>query len=135
MAVDPDGPVHRGHLLVVTCSWSQRRRPGSRARGAAALRDRAAYWRSILPDDSDPDFLIWTHLFGARKSVGGRYLRRLLRRVADDKTAGVIIADPDWHWLYHPYDGGADVIASTPAQRDALRERHADWLSTDPTGL
>ncbi|TQS31246.1 hypothetical protein FLW16_00640 [Microbispora sp. KK1-11] len=42
---------------------------------------------------------------------------------------------PDLRWLYHPYDGGADVIAPTRTERDALKERHRDWLSAHPLGL
>jgi hypothetical protein len=123
------------HLLVVVSSWSKRPRPRLRTRWAKAVLARAKYWRSILEDDSDPDFLIWTHLFVARVSISDRRLRRLLRRVADNKEAGVTLADADLRWLYHPYDGGADVIARTPEQRNELRVRHAAWLSTHPQGL
>jgi hypothetical protein len=122
-------------LLAVTCSWSDRPRPRRLSIWSSAVRRRAKYWQSILEDDSDPTFLIWTHLGITRMSTGGRRLNRLLRRVADDKTAGVIVADPDLRWLYHPYDGGADVIAATSSQRDALRDRHATWLSPHPHGL
>ncbi|MGW2966627.1 DUF3885 domain-containing protein [Streptomyces mirabilis] len=34
-----------------------------------------------------------------------------------------------------PYDGGADVILATPAERDRLRGRHTDRLSRHPAGL
>lgn len=59
----------------------------------------------------------------------------LLRQVADDETGGVIIAPPDLRWLYHPYDGGADVIAPSTAERDALAKRFANFLSEQPLGL
>jgi hypothetical protein len=62
-------------------------------------------------------------------------MSRLLRLVADDRTAGVIITGPDLNWLYLPYDGGADVIAPTDVIRDDLWRRHQDWLSTHPTGM
>ena len=48
--------------------------------------------------------------------------------MADDEIAYAIIAPLDLRWLYHPYDGGADVIASTVRDRDVLKDRHADWL-------
>ncbi|MEU6409518.1 hypothetical protein [Microbispora sp. NPDC046933] len=41
----------------------------------------------------------------------------------------------DARWLYHPYDGGADVIGPTRAARDALKGRHRDWLSAHSLGL
>jgi hypothetical protein len=59
----------------------------------------------------------------------------LLRGAADDEIGYVIIAPSDLRWLYHPYDGGADVIAPTVHDRDVLKKRHADWLSAHPAGL
>ncbi|MEV0456724.1 hypothetical protein AB0H89_16345 [Catellatospora methionotrophica] len=59
----------------------------------------------------------------------------LLRAVADDELANVMLAPPDLRWLYHPYDGGADVILPTGGQRDELKHRHRDWLSDHPAGL
>jgi hypothetical protein len=51
-------------------------------------------------------------------------------------TEGVIIiTTADINWLYHPYDGGADVIAATVVQRDRLRREHREWLSAQPAGL
>lgn len=57
------------------------------------------------------------------------------RSVADDEASGVIIADAELRWLYHPYDGGADVIAATTRQRDQLMAEFSDWLSRLPGGL
>lgn len=45
------------------------------------------------------------------------------------------MADNQLRWLYHPDDGGADVIAPTPEGRDALRLKYRDWLSKHPKGL
>lgn len=59
----------------------------------------------------------------------------LLQGVTDDELGCVIIAPRDLRWLYHPHDGGADVIAPTTRERDALKIRHRDWLSAHPAGL
>ena len=53
----------------------------------------------------------------------------MLALVADDRTAGMIVASPSLAWLYHPYDGGGDVIAPSEAARDQLAAEHEDWLS------
>jgi hypothetical protein len=45
------------------------------------------------------------------------------------------VADPALDWLYHPYDGGMDVIAPSTTERDALRDRHRGWLSARLDGL
>jgi hypothetical protein len=61
----------------------------------------------------------------ARRGGGSRWpsLRpaHLLRYVANDHTQDVILAGQDLSWLYHPYDGGADVITASAQQRDILR--------------
>jgi hypothetical protein len=46
----------------------------------------------------------------------------------------VVVAD-DCRWALHPYDGGMDVIAESPAARDRLRAMYSWWLSARPDGL
>lgn len=58
----------------------------------------------------------------------------LLRDVAVER-ANVVIGGEDLSWVYAPYDGGADVILPTRAQRDALARRHRRWTSTRRDGL
>lgn len=55
----------------------------------------------------------------------------VLHAAADDEIAGVIIAVPDLDWLYHLYDGGADVLLPTEAERDQPRDRRRNWLSAE----
>lgn len=81
----------------------------------------AEHWRSVLTDDSLPDEPQWTHLFVQSMRLDDERLSRLLRLVADDGTAGVIVADRDWRWLYHPYDGGADVGSLADGRAVLLR--------------
>jgi hypothetical protein len=59
----------------------------------------------------------------------------LLRDIADDKVAGVLITDTRMQRIHHPYDGGPDVFLATSEERDRMRDRHADWLSRHPSGL
>jgi hypothetical protein len=130
-----DGADHSRELVVVTASWSGGRRPAPRAAELAGALPAAAYWTSVLTGDSIPAEETWTHLWASAARLHGEELPRLLRLVADDVTGGVIITTAEMGWLYHPYDGGADVIAASPAHRDQLRRAHADWLSAHPAGL
>ncbi|MCX4404439.1 MULTISPECIES: hypothetical protein [unclassified Streptomyces] len=59
----------------------------------------------------------------------------LLRDIADDKVAGVLITDTRMQRIHYPYDGGADVFLATFEERDWMRDRHVDWLSSHPSGL
>lgn len=94
----------------------------------------AVPWLTIEPDDNSP-YEIAARLYASMTRFDRQTLDPLLRGVADDELSGVIIAPLDLRWLYHPYDGGADVIAPTAHDRDILKNRHTDWLSTHPAGL
>ena len=122
------------HLLVVTCSWSGTSEPAPRDDALEAAFPSTRYWHSILRE-ADDDWEYWVHLFVGRVDWKPGALDALLTLVADDRTADVIVAPDDFEWLYHPYDGGADVIAPDPTTRDALRDRHSEWLSPYPHGL
>jgi hypothetical protein len=122
-------------LLVVSVSWSTEQPRAARDAEVAAETPGARLWTSILTDDSDPGFPIWTHLWVSVSRLSDPHLQALLRLVADDVTRGVILTSQAMHWLYSPYDGGADVIATSSGQRDRLRSRYAEWLSALPPGL
>lgn len=96
----------------------------------------AEHWQSLLVnDDPDPEFRTYCHLFAARRPWRPGCLDELLRDVADDKVAGVLITDTRMRRIHHPYDGGADVFLATPGERDRMRDRHTAWLSSHPLGL
>lgn len=118
-------------VQVFTCAWSSE--PSPTPREVALERVAPApstLWASI---EQEPGH--WTHLYAGTLPWRTGVLDDLLRLVADDHTAGVIIASTDLSWLYHPYDGGADVIASSIEDRDRLTAAHREWLSSHPNGL
>jgi len=92
----------------------------------------AVAWMSAA-DPADPDLAYRLHVSRANFMPGG--LDDLLRYVADDRTSDLVVADEALRWLFHPYDGGMDVIAASPGRRDRLAERFGSWLSDRPDGL
>ena len=64
-----------------------------------------------------------------------RRLDQLLRSIILGRRSTLTIADESMAWLYRPYDGGADVVLPTTADRDRLARHHAAWLSPHPKGL
>ncbi|GHH42954.1 DUF3885 domain-containing protein [Lentzea cavernae] len=119
---------------VVTSDWSRTPAPPERPHEQTVWHPGAHHWTSVL-EDPDPDFQIYTHVYVSRIPWERGCIDTLLRAVANDATSGVLIIDADLQRAYHPYDGGADVILTTSAERDELCSRHADWLSTHPSGL
>ncbi|GAB3088766.1 hypothetical protein GCM10027186_57700 [Micromonospora schwarzwaldensis] len=96
----------------------------------------AWHWQTLLEDPEEgPEYRTYTQLYAETIPWRPGAIDVLLRAVADGELANVILAPADLGWLYHPYDGGADVIRPTREQRDALRAQYPDWLSQQSSGL
>jgi hypothetical protein len=123
-------------VLVVTAGYSDAAEPGRPCRSpeTVAVHPDVTYWTSACMDE-EPGFESWIHLYVSEIPWTVGRLDTLLRHVADEVIANVLVADTELRWLYHPYDGGMDVLLSSAAERDALRDRHSDWLSAHPDGL
>ncbi len=120
---------------AVTVAWSDSPERAERSPRLLSAFPSGTYWQSVPYDLSEPDYPVWVHLYVGETGLDAEDLRALLLCVADDGTRDVIICPPGAEWLYHPYDGGGDVIAPDPATRDLLRDLHADWLPSNPQGL
>jgi hypothetical protein len=92
----------------------------------------AVKWMHAV-DPDDPEYAYDLHVSQRRFEPGS--LDELLRYVADDRAPGVVITDTALRWLYHPYDGGTDVVLPSTTERDRLRARLAEWLPTRADGL
>jgi hypothetical protein len=121
-------------VLLLTTAWSTSREPARMWDELARVLPDARYWTSILRDEDEGEEF-WNHVYVCVSSRRSTELEALLQLVADDVTRDVIITSRDLRWLYHPYDGGADVIARTATERDEIRSRHSGWLPTNPQGL
>ncbi|GAA3492459.1 DUF3885 domain-containing protein [Streptomyces cremeus] len=125
-----------GDVLVVTMDWSST--PDGPAGRPSPRRELhpggVRWWTESDLDDPDPEFHTHTRLYADRRGWERGCVDALLRAVADEALVEVFLTDPDLRRIHHPYDGGADVVLTTSAERDALRSRHSAWLSTHPSG-
>ncbi|GIH71975.1 DUF3885 domain-containing protein [Sphaerimonospora thailandensis] len=90
-------------------------------------------WTTVR--DGDPGECRFVHLYVSERPWQPGMIDPLLRAVADDECADVLITDTGLRRLYHPYDGGADCILETTEERDRLKAAHHDWLSRRPDGF
>jgi hypothetical protein len=88
-------------------------------------------WRAWVRRD---DGYLHRDYFWVSESMSLSDLRPALLAVAEERGS-IVIADEAMDWLYYPYDGGADVIARSPEEADALAVRHSEWLSQRDDGL
>jgi len=59
----------------------------------------------------------------------------VLADVANDLLKPFAIVSETTGRVYAPYDGGADLILATEAERDEYRAKYSAWLSPHPSGL
>ena len=127
-------------LVLVTVAYSSTEQPTDRDEALQTIDPGAQHWRvvSTLEDDEpqdepgDGDF--W-HLFASERVWRVGVFDDLLRLVAKDQVANVMLISTDRRFVYHPYDGGADVLLPTQADRDALKAAYSGWLSEHPRGM
>lgn len=91
-------------------------------------------WKSYLDADIQDDEVANVSYFWIAPTLDAPALETLLAEVAQNR-ADIVITNRDMSWLYRPYDGGADVILPTVADRDHLRIKYGAWLSAHPLGL
>ncbi len=122
-------------VYVVTTGRSEVSEHTDRSAERRAFHPEGTLWTTVDDTyDPDPAFHLRWYFYADRRPWQRGCLDRLLRAVADDVLSGTFVTDAGLTRMYHPYDGGADVILPTPQERDLMRERHAGWLSAHPRG-
>ena len=122
-------------ILVIVPEYSESNLP---RKPESALEDLFPYtvpWRSLEEHEEDDRLVFYTHLHVAKIVFTGSELNHLFRMVADDKVGNILLVSLGENLIFHPYDGGADVVLSTDAERDQLKEKYSEWLSLHPDGF
>jgi hypothetical protein len=93
--------------------------------------------QSILTSEIDepPEFNCYSHIWLYEHQWQVHSLDPILKEVADDVINNVLLVDPKQHLIYHPYDGGADLILSNLDLRDHLKSQYHEWLSSRSDGM
>ncbi|HEX7181334.1 MAG TPA: hypothetical protein VF756_05785 [Thermoanaerobaculia bacterium] len=124
-------------VILLSTSYSESPEPVDLQPELQALDPGAVLWRTVAMHDVEDDFAapFYWHVFASGREWRPGVFDPLVRLVADDVVANVMIVSPDCRWLLHPYDGGMDVIAESPEARDRLKASYSEWLSARPDGL
>jgi hypothetical protein len=94
----------------------------------------STYWCSIAQHEEEDDDKFYWHLHSAKVTPNSIELNDLFRLVANDEVRDIIIVGIASKTVFHPYDGGADVILSSTEQRNELKNKFSMWLSAHPDG-
>lgn len=118
-------------VLVVVPEYSESSVPTKPDSQLARLFPTLEFWCSFKPYEDE----VYWHLHVAEVTFTGREFDRLFRFVADDDVRNIMIISPAKRMVFHPYDGGADVVLATTEQRDRLKKKYDEWLSDHPDGF
>jgi hypothetical protein len=118
---------------LLTTGWSDTSEPVRPEPELSELDPLALPWRTIAMHqgpDNFPEPSYWHVYESSHRWLPGTF-DAIVRLIAIDALANVMIVAPDCRWLLHPYDGGMDVIAESSAARDRLKDRFPDWLGPE----
>ncbi|OUS24530.1 hypothetical protein A9Q99_24345 [Gammaproteobacteria bacterium 45_16_T64] len=118
-------------LLVILPEYKESKIPGKLESELEKVFPVYEYWRTL---DQFEECGVYWHLHVARVSSGSGKLNKLFRLVANDEVANILIVVLAGNSVYHPYDGGADIILPSIKIRDELKLKIVQWLSKHPEG-
>ena len=123
-----------GKALIVLPEYSYESSPEGLEPALTALFTDSEYWSTLmLHEEGDEDEFYW-HLHVSEVNCPSDSLNSLFRMVANDELGNVLIVSSENDFVFHPYDGGCDVILPSSAERDVVKENFQDWLSKHPEG-
>lgn len=124
-------------LILIATEYSEKKEHDKLEKELDELMTDNIYWNSCLmeePEDDDDD-VSFCHQYIQEVRWEPSVFDDVLRLVANDEVANIMIFSSSTGWLYHPYDGGADVILKDSDARNSIKDRYAKWLSVRPDGL
>jgi hypothetical protein len=124
-------------VALLTTGYSDTPEPIRTYAALVKLDPQALPWRTVAMHEVDEDFgnpSYW-HIFVSQQTWKPGNFDALVRLIADDVLANVMMVALDCRWLVHPYDGGMDVILESRTARDKLSATYPQWLSARADGM
>ena len=93
--------------------------------------DNLNYWQTIpmnVPDDDNSSKGFYWHLYFEKITWFPGSVDSLFRLVTDEQAFNVMIVSPNLGWVFHPYDGGSDIVKQT---RNAASKKQVFKLFTN----
>lgn len=122
-------------VLVVLPEYSEERVPTNPEPALLMLFSVCEPWCSIAQHEDDDDYESYWHLHVTEVELNGSKLDNLFRMVANDEAGNIMIICPRKGIVFHPYDGGADIVLPTTEKREQLKVKYHQWLSSHPEGF
>lgn len=122
----------KGKVLVVLPEYSESKVPTKPESDLSRLFSVTETWCSLGQHEEGDDYELYWHLHVSEVEFTGSELNDLFRLVANNEAGNIMIISPAKGFVFHPYDGGADILLASTEQRNLLKEKYFEWLSKHP---
>lgn len=122
-------------VFVVLPEYSEEPVPSQPRPELVKLFSASEPWCTLAQHEDDDDYESYWHLHVSEIEFPSSELNSLFRMVANDEVGNIMIICPSKGIVFHPYDGGVDIVLASPEERDHLKEKHGEWLSSHPEGF
>ena len=95
------------------------------------------HFLGLPQSEFDPDIeeeFSW-HFYMSTHQWSSGSMDDLLRMIATERIANILLVAIDQNCAYHPYDGGGEVFVDNVSRREGLLRRFKVWLSPRSDGL
>lgn len=127
--------IGKGKVLVVLPEYSESKEPTKPEPELIAFFPTTEPWCSLVQHEEGDDYELYWHLHASEVEFTGSELNGLFRLVANDEAGNIMIINTCKGVVFHPYDGGADIVLASTKQRDLLKEKYHEWLSSHSEGF
>lgn len=124
-----------GEFVFITTSYSDTPKPKPPYSKYRSIIGHHEELMTIPMHEDDDEFLRYWHFYMSPRIWKSHSLDDLLKLVADDLIGNVLLVGIRQNCLYHPYDGGADIILESEFVRDLKKKKYSAWLPKNPQGL
>ena len=129
--------VMNNEVYLIAPEYSDNSEPHGLGPELGSILQSAEYWQSLpmhkLEDDEEFHYFWHLHYVSTKWESGS--LDPILRKVANDEIGNFMVVNVNLGWVYHPYDGGADVVLKNINEMQVLKQKYKGWLSAHASGL
>ena len=123
-------------LCIVGIGYSNSKQPQGLSQSIKKFFNKPKYWLSIPihnPEDEKKDHSYW-HLYEEQIIWQEGRLDDIFRLVINDDIRNFMVINTNLGWVFHPYDGGVDIVFKNREEMEIIKNRYSNWLSSHPLG-
>lgn len=125
-----------GEYVLVTTGYSETPEPAQSYPELTTLAGDGRHFLTIpTHEPGEEEMPYYWHFFMSDRTWKEHSADKLLVLVADNTVANILFVSTRKGSVYHPYDGGADIIAKSASLKEEMRIKYSTWLPDNIHGL